>query len=159
MKETILLGLLAGLPLMKANANNTTPASTTDSLKVAAQIKKVNAQYSLAFAKGDASLFLDCYDPNASSMLANMKAVASVKGQLAFYHAVYDQGIRGVNLRTLALYGLTENEVTEQGTYQSFDASHTPMGEGKYLVVWKRSADGWNMLREMFNADRQVSAE
>jgi len=48
---------------------------------------------------------------------------------------------------------MTDQYVTEEGSYEMFDGSNNSLGKGKYLVLWKKTADGWQMFRDMFNAD------
>ncbi|MDO6434821.1 nuclear transport factor 2 family protein [Flavitalea sp. BT771] len=116
-------------------------------------ITRVNKQYGEAFAKNDSTLFLDCYTSDACLLAPNAPALCGEKRLQVFYRAAYNTGMRNIVFTTANWYGYTGDYVTEQGTYQQFDANNTPIGTGKYLVVWQKLANGWKMLRDMFNAD------
>lgn len=114
-------------------------------------ITRVNKQYGEAFAKNDSTLFLECYAPDACILAPNAPALCGEKKLLLFYKAACNTGMRNIIFTTANWYGYTGDYVTEQGTYQQFDANNAPIGAGKYLVVWQRLAKGWKMLRDMFN--------
>jgi ketosteroid isomerase-like protein len=155
MKKTVLqiivscIFLLTGCRLMASGAIN----SQSDTTSVGAELGKVNTAYGAAFAKGDSSLFLDCYVEDACVMPANSPALCGKRGLLAFYNFGYKAGVRNIVFHTAALFGMTDEYVTEQGTYDMFDADSKPLGKGKYLVVWKKTGSGWKMYRDMFNSD------
>ena len=86
-------------------------------------------------------------------MPANSPALCGETGILTFYKFGYKAGIRNIVFTTAGLFGLTDQYVTEQGSYEMFDANNASLGKGKYLVVWKKTRDGWKMHRDMFNAD------
>jgi hypothetical protein len=88
-------------------------------------------------------------------MPAGSPLICGYKGQLAFYKFAYKAGVRNVVFNTLALFGITDQYVTEQGTYEMFDVNNTSIGKGKYLVVWKKLAGGWKMYRDMFSSDKK----
>lgn len=124
-----------------------------DSVAVRSAISKVNIAYNEAFARGDSALFLNCYAGDGCIMPANSPALCSKTGLLAFYKLGYKMGVRGITFNTIALFGLTDQYVTEQGTYNLQDADGRSLGKGKYLVLWKKTASGWKMFRDMFNND------
>ena len=62
-------------------------------------------------------------------------------------------GVRSIEFKTLALFGATQDFVTEHGVYDFKNAEGKSLGRGKYLVVWKRTPSGWRMYRDMFNND------
>jgi ketosteroid isomerase-like protein len=122
-----------------------------DSVKAAIAI--VNKAYGEAYSKGDSSLFLDCYTPDGCIMAASTPVLGKRNGLLLFYKAAYKTGIRNVVFTTVELYGLTDEYVTEQGVYEMFGSNNQSLGKGKYLVLWKKTAAGWKMHRDMFNGD------
>ncbi|MCW3116086.1 MAG: Ketosteroid isomerase, partial [Chitinophagaceae bacterium] len=48
------------------------------------EIQKVNKVYGEAFIKGDSSLFINCYSPDACIMPPNAPIICGIQGQLAF---------------------------------------------------------------------------
>src|SRR5258708_1282915 len=116
-------------------------------------ITQTNKQYGEAFSKNDSTLFLDCYASDGCILAPNAPALCGEKRLLLFYKAAYGTGMRNIVFTTVNWYGYTGDYVTEQGTYQQFDAGNLSIGTGKYLVVWQKLANGWRMLRDMFNPD------
>ena len=124
-----------------------------DTAKIKAALHQVNLLYGQAFVKGDSSLFMNCYTPDACLLPANSPALCGVQGQLGFYRFAYKAGVRNIVFTTLNLYGATELYVTEEGSFEMFGANNISFGKGKYLVVWKKTADGWRMYRDMFSSN------
>jgi ketosteroid isomerase-like protein len=52
-----------------------------------------------------------------------------------------------------ALYGDAREYVTELSTYEMTDLNGIKIDEGKILVVWKNTKDGWKMYRDMFSSN------
>ncbi len=123
----------------------------TDTIKN--NISEVNKRYGEAFSKGDSSLFINCYTPDACVMAANIPALCEKGGLLRFFKFAYKSGIRNIVFTTAGLYGQTADYVTEQGNYEMFNSENQSLGKGKYLVLWKKTAEGWRMYRDMFNSD------
>jgi ketosteroid isomerase-like protein len=130
-----------------------TTATKIDSLAIVTAIRKVNTAYGDAFLKGDSSLLLSSYTPDACIMPPNSPAICGSRGHLAFFKAAYRSGIRDIKFTTVNLFGLTAQYATEQGTYEMFGAGNLVIGHGKYLVLWKKTASGWQMFRDMFSDD------
>ena len=124
-----------------------------DSLTVKSELKKVNEAYGNAFARGDSSLLINSYAEDACILPANTPAICGKAGFLAFYKLAYKMGVRQIAFTTLGLYGLTAEYVTEQGSYDMKGVDGKSLGKGKYLVLWKQTAQGWKMYRDMFNSD------
>jgi ketosteroid isomerase-like protein len=130
-----------------------------DSSEVLAALKASNLAYGQSFSKADSSGFMNAYAPDACIMSSGSPALCSPKARLAFYKFAYKAGVRNVVFTTVALYGLTTDYVTEQGSYELFDANQVSLGKGKYLVLWKKTELGWKMFRDMFNEDAQASSK
>lgn len=145
---------LFGVVTISSAQNSNKSADSTDVVKL---LQSVNARYSQAFTRGDSSLFINCYAPDACLMPANSPAICGKAGQLAFFRFAYRSGIRKIDFHTVGLYGLSGNAVTEQGDYEMYAADGSDLGKGKYLVVWKKTAVGWQMLRDMFSSNAPPS--
>ncbi len=143
----ILLLMIASLTV----SAKTRDINKQDTSKIKAALHNVNLSYGEAFSKGDSSLFINCYTPDACLLPSNSPALCGVQGQLGFYRFAYKAGIRNIVFTTLDLYGITEQYVTEEGIFEMFGPNNVSYGKGKYLVVWKKTADGWKMYRDMFS--------
>jgi len=137
----------------QAAFGQTETGPATDSASIVHALSKVNETYSDAFAKADSSLLINAYATDACILPANAPAMCGHDGFLTFYKLGYKMGVRSIEFKTLALFGITQDFVTEQGVYDFRNADGKSMGKGKYLVVWKRTLSGWRMYRDMFNND------
>jgi ketosteroid isomerase-like protein len=153
MKKIFSMVITAIFGIVTTNYAKADSAIVPDKDSVRAAISGVNKLYGEAYLKGDSSLFLDCYTPDGNIMAANAPILSKRSGQLLFYKAAYKSGVRNIIFTTVELYGLTEEYVTEQGVYELFGADKQSLGKGKYLVLWKKTAAGWRMHRDMFNGD------
>jgi ketosteroid isomerase-like protein len=51
-----------------------------------------------------------------------------------------------------------KNYVTEEGLWQSFDANNKMFDNGKFLVLWKKTPEGWKMFRDSFSSDNETNS-
>jgi ketosteroid isomerase-like protein len=118
-------------------------------------IAKSNDVYFQAFAKGDSSIFIDRYTKDCWIMAPNDQALCGEGAPLEFFQAAYHQiGLRNGKFITIDVFGDGKEYVTEIGFWQSFDANNKLFDNGKYLVLWKKTPDGWKMFRDSFSSDR-----
>lgn len=118
-------------------------------------ITESNRLYFQAFATGDSSIFIDRYAKDCCIMPPNAPAMCGENAALDFFRiAYYDIGLRNGKFITTDVYGDGKEFVTEEGSWQSFNANHELFDNGKYLVVWKKTPDGWKMFRDSFSSDR-----
>jgi len=74
---------------------------------------------------------------------------------LQFFRVAYDQiGLRNGKFITTAVYGDAKEFVTEEGQWQSFDERGQQFDNGKFLVLWKKTSNGWKMFRDSFSSDK-----
>ena len=120
------------------------------------QIEASNVIYFQAFAKGDSSLFANCYTTDCWIMQPGTPALCGVEAPLVFFRNAYKKiGIRKGKFITIDIFGNGGEFVTEEGFWQSFDADNKLLDNGKYLVLWKKTPDGWKRFRDSFNSDRE----
>jgi len=124
-----------------------------DTTAILQALSKVNTDYGNAFAKADSSLLINAYASDACIMPANAPAMCGPLAFLTFYKLGYKMGVRNIKFKTLALFGITRDFVTEQGVFDFQNSDGVSLGTGKYLVVWKQTPSGWKMYRDMFNND------
>ncbi len=55
----------------------------------------------------------------------------------------------------LNLYGDGKEYVTEESLYEISDLNGNKLDDGKILVVWKKTKDGWKMYRDMFSSNHE----
>jgi len=134
-------------------AQQTTSASLEEVKK---EIKASNEIYFQAFAKKDSSLFINCYATDCWIMQPNAPTLCGPEAPLDFFRTAYEKtGIRNGKLITIDIFGSGREFVAEEGFWQSLDINNKPLDSGKFLVLWKKTPDGWKRFRDSFNSDRE----
>jgi len=109
-----------------------------------------NAIFSDLANKNDGSI-LTRYTEDACLLPPNSAPVCGRENLLKFFSS----GPRVHSVFTIRnVYGDGNDFVTEESHYELFDLNNNKLDEGKVLVVWKKTKDGWKMYRDMFSSDR-----
>ena len=88
-------------------------------------------------------------------MTPNSTALCGADAPLEFFRAAYNKfGLRNGKFITIDVFGDGAGLVTEVGFWQTFDAGNKLLNNGKFLVLWKKTPDGWKMFRDSFSSDR-----
>jgi ketosteroid isomerase-like protein len=118
-------------------------------------IAESNAIYFDSFSKNDPSIFINRYAKDACILAPNTPMMCGSEAAANFFKVAYDEiGLRGGKFITTAVYGDGKEFVTEEGLWQSFDASGKLFDDGKFLVLWKKTPEGWKMFRDSFSSNR-----
>jgi ketosteroid isomerase-like protein len=118
-----------------------------------------NQVYFEAFAKGDSSIFIGRYAKDCWIMPPNTPAMCGASAPLTFFKIAYDKiGLRNGKFITIDVFGDAKEYVTEVGFWQSFDGNNKLFDEGKFLVLWRKTAAGWKMFRDSFSSDRKINS-
>ena len=148
-----LLIVLFSLACSNSIAQSASGTSLDDAKKA---IAASNSIYFQSFLKNDPSIFIDRYADDCLIMLPNAPAMKGHKGGLDFFKMAYNQiGLRKGRFITTAVYGLGDGYVAEEGLWQSFNKNNQLFDNGKFLVLWKKTAKGWKMFRDSFSSDRK----
>ena len=140
---------------LRGQAQQTINPNLADAKKA---IAASNDLYSQAFANGDSSLLIDRYAKDCWIMPPNAPALCGADAPLEFFKTAYHQfGLRNGKLITIDVFGDAVEFVTEIGFWQLLDADNKPFDHGKFLVLWKNTADGWKMFRDLYNSDSKVN--
>lgn len=108
-----------------------------------------NAIFSDLAGKRDGSI-LSRYTDDACLLPPNSAPVCGRENILHFFnggpqvHSVFS--IQHV-------YGDGNGYVTEESNYELFDLNNKKIDDGKILVIWKKTKDGWKMYRDMFSSN------
>jgi ketosteroid isomerase-like protein len=118
------------------------------------EIAASNTIYFQAFAKGDPSIFINRYAKDCWIMPPNAPVLRGAGAPLEFFKTAYNKfGLRNGKFITLDVFGDGKEFVTEVGIWQSFDVHNVMFDNGKFLVLWKKTTDGWKMYRDSFSSD------
>jgi ketosteroid isomerase-like protein len=129
-----------------------TQATLDDARKA---IAASNELYFQAFARNEPSLFVDRYAEDCWIMPANAPVICGPDAVGPFFQTAYSKfGIRNGKFITVDVYGISADMVAEVGFWKVYDAGNTEFDDGKYIVLWKRTAKGWKMWRDSFNSSR-----
>jgi uncharacterized protein (TIGR02246 family) len=122
---------------------------------VRAAIEKQNAAFSAAFARGDAAALAAAYTDDAIVLPPDAEMVRGKAGIEALWKGLISAGAKSLALTTVDVQSSGALAV-ETGTgilkIQPSGAAEQTQS-AKYVVVWKRQADGsWKLHRDMWNA-------
>jgi len=118
-------------------------------------IAESNAIYFDSFAKNDPSIFINRYAKDACILAPGSPIMCGSESVANFFKVAYnDIGLRGGKFITTAVYGDGKEFVTEEGLWQSFDVNGKLFDDGKFLVLWKKTPEGWKMFRDSFSSNR-----
>jgi ketosteroid isomerase-like protein len=143
MKKNILF-LTILLVSTLASAQN----QTGDLVRVRKIIEASNAVYAELANKNDGSI-LKCYTEDACLLPPNSGLVCGHTRIAEFFRSGPKVHVK---FAIQALYGDGREYVTELSTYEMTDLNGVKMDEGKILVVWKNTKEGWKMHRDMFSS-------
>lgn len=119
-------------------------------------IAESNGLYFEAFAKNDANIFINSYAKDACIMAPGTKQLCGPEAAATFFKTAYNEyGLRNGKFITTAVYGDGMEFVTEEGLWQSFNEKGELFDDGKFLVLWKKTAAGWKMFRDSFSSNRK----
>jgi ketosteroid isomerase-like protein len=150
MKKSIVI-LLSALSYVACKQNST---STNNLAEAKKEIAESNITYWQAFVKADSSLFIERYAEDACIMPPNVPAICGNTAAPAFFKVAWQQmGIRNGKFTTTEVFGGSEEYVTENGLFELRDSVNKLIDNGKYLVLWKKTAAGWKMFRDSFSSD------
>ena len=148
--------LLLSLTVLLTNCNNSNTSTTANSNLEEAKkaIAESNAIYFESFVKNDSSIFINRYAEDACIMAPDAPQACGHEEAAKFFRAAYDDyGLRGGKFITTAVYGDGIDYVTEEGIWQSLNVKGELFDKGKFLVLWKKTPDGWKMFRDSFSSN------
>ncbi len=118
-------------------------------------IAESNALYFTSFQKNDPSIFVNRYAKDACILAPNSPIACGCDAAADFFKTAYtDYGLRNGKFITTAVFGDGVEFVTEEGLWQSMDASGKVFDDRKFLVLWKKTDEGWKMYRDSFSSNR-----
>ncbi|MGC3945772.1 MAG: nuclear transport factor 2 family protein [Chryseolinea sp.] len=150
------IGISIALILFTIGLSSNIQSNSSNTLQEAKKaIAESNAIYFQAFARNDSSIFINRYAKDACIMAPNSVALCGPNAPLHFFKLAYETiGLRNGTFITTQVYGTGDNFVVEEGLWQSFDANNTLFDDGKFLVLWKKTDNGWKMFRDSFSSNR-----
>ncbi|SKC85484.1 YybH family protein [Ohtaekwangia koreensis] len=151
---TLIRIIIAAAFLYNCSATSTEQSNLEEARKA---IEASNEVYFTSFAKGDSSIFIDRYAKDCCILAPNAPALCGESAPLHFFKIAHDEiGLRNGKFIITQIYGDSKEFVTEEGVWQSFDKNNVMFDQGKYLVLWKKTPEGWKMFRDSFSSDKAL---
>jgi uncharacterized protein (TIGR02246 family) len=114
-------------------------------------IEVANRKFMDAVRTGDEERFVRLYAEDAILLLPGSDPLVGRVGAQEFFASFKAGGVSEIELTTLEVEALGET-AWERGSFESMGPGTALLGRGKYIVIWKQAADGWEIYRDIVNA-------
>ncbi len=140
----VMLVTLVAAGIVAACATSQPPPDVT------ADIATANDAFMAAFAGGDGAGLAELYTEDARLLPPGGDPVDGQAAIGEFWQSVIDSGVAEAKLMIdeVENFGDTACEVSH---YAMYDADGNVVGEGRYIVIWKRTDAGWKLHRDIWN--------
>jgi ketosteroid isomerase-like protein len=115
-------------------------------------IEAQNIQFAEAFARRDVAAIGRLYTADAQAYPPSVAPVAGRAAIQDMWKGFLAHPVGRIQLRTDEVDG-NGTTAWESGRYTLLGNNGATMDDGKYIVVWKREADGWKLYRDMWSSD------
>lgn len=119
------------------------------------EIERANQRFGDGIRNADASIVGSLYTKDALLMPPNFETIHGREGTQKFWEGAIKMGVKDAVLKTVELVdkGDTAEEIGNY-TLKIHPAGQSPFEDkGKYVVLWKRDADGeWRLHRDIWNS-------
>jgi ketosteroid isomerase-like protein len=120
---------------------------------VSSEVGAANEQFAAAFGALDAEALAGLYMTDAKLLPPSSDFVTGRGAIQTFWQGVMDAGVASASLTTEEAIAV-DSLAFEVGRYALADADGNPIDEGKYIVIWRLTADGWKLHRDIWNSSR-----
>lgn len=120
------------------------------------EIEAANKNVAELLAKGDSVGFANSYTEDAKFMEHNLPAIEGRSAIQSFWAKFMKTGTYDIKLTTLEVWG-DASTIAEEGLYELKLKEGTPVGKGKYIVIWKFINGKWMIHRDLSNSDLPVA--
>ena len=122
-----------------------------------AEIAEAHRRLEQAFNRGDAAAVAALYTEDATLLPPGADILSGRGAAQARWQAAYDTGARNLSLDPVSVETYGGDAAREIGRF-TLEApgrgGQTARVEGKYVVVWKKTADGWRLDTDIWNLNR-----
>lgn len=115
-----------------------------------------NRQFEEAFARGDAAGCAAVYTDDAKILPPDSPVLTGKQAAQEMWQSFINMGVKRVSLQTLELEEMGDMAVDRGAATVDIqgEGGETMQASGKYIVLWKRQADGaWKWHWDCFNFD------
>lgn len=117
-------------------------------------IDEINKKFSEGFAKSNASITSSGFADDAVVFPPDANMIEGKKAIEEFWKSVMTSGVKEVTLKTSEI-SVSGDFAVERGTglLKIHPRDERPSAQNiKYVVVWKRTGDGWKNMWDIWNA-------
>lgn len=143
------MALVTAAACVPADEQEVMPATPVD---VSAEIAAANEAFMAAFSAGDAAGVAAMYTDDAVLYPPNSEPLIGNEAIVGFFQGAMDAGIVRAILETTEARGMGDMAV-EVGSVTLLGADGGTIDRASFMVLWKRTADGWRLHRDIYNSD------
>ncbi len=125
---------------------------------IKSEIAEANAKFGEYVRKGDAAGLASLYTEKASILPSNNPMVVGRENIKGLWGVMFGKGLKDAVLTTVEIDGEGDT-VTEMGEYKlklKPEGQEAVEDKGKYVVLWKKTPDGWKLHWDIFNTSLPV---
>lgn len=115
-------------------------------------IHAAHQQMLASFRQGDAAGVAALYGEEGQILPAHSSAIRGRAAVQAFWQGCIDVGICVMQRTPLEVDCLAET-VNDVGDYTFFDRAGKVLDVGKYVLIWKKHPNGWQIDRDIWTTD------
>lgn len=110
-----------------------------------------------AFTAGDAATLASLYSEDALLLAPGAEPIEGREAIQAYWQTAMDATPGATaQLTTREVHAMGNGVAVEVGAFVLTDADGGHLDHGKYVVVWKRTDDGWKLARDIYNSSMSM---
>ncbi|HEY8121302.1 MAG TPA: DUF4440 domain-containing protein [Myxococcota bacterium] len=148
----VVFAALASLALALACAEPKPAAPSADDVRAA--IETQNRSFGETVRARDAAAIGALYAEDGAALPPGGAVVSGRAALAQFWGGVLESGIASVVLTTEEVVYAGGDTASEVGSAVLSAADGSVADEGKYIVLWKQTPEGWRMYRDIWNSSR-----
>ena len=132
------------------------PSPAQQQQRAPAEIAEAHRRLEQAFNRGDAAAAAALYTEHATLLPPGADILSGRRAAQARWQAAYDTGARNLSLDPVSVetWGDAAREIGRFTLEAPGRGGQTARVEGKYVVVWKKTAEGWRLDTDIWNLNR-----
>jgi uncharacterized protein (TIGR02246 family) len=125
-------------------------------LDLTEEIQAANEGFVAAIASSDAEALAALYTQDGKLLPPNSDVVAGTAAIQGFWQNVMEAGVAQAQLTTEEAMGF-DDTAFEVGRYALYDSAGNTIDEGKYIVIWRKTEEGWRLHRDIWNSSMPIT--
>lgn len=143
---------LLSIPLALIVASAIPAVAHADGHTLAEQIESRNFAFEEAFAAGDGAAIGALYTETGTILPPGGAVLTGPESIGIFWQGVIDSGIARLDLIPGEVEGGDDTAI-EVARFEMFGGDGSIAATGKYIVIWKNAGNGWQLHRDIWNAE------